>query len=488
MLGWAATEVGDEATALRVLRKAAEESEDETFYLSWAQSLVKFGRDEEGEKILSKYEANLDADGLILLGWTLSRLGKYEQATERFAASYIKDPSAGAAQGLVFSAQKAERPKLILSSMEKHPGGPLDLLVTPDVRVRIAEGGQKFGIFEDGRLVFLKPDVSGVDSEGLSLKFEPHLRGKSGISGEGKLRQSGVVATLSWQKDTQHATIEVERQSGTDGVDSAKGQRWYAKWGLKMATNIDLQLGVGRTFSGSYFRPVTVGEVGIGYSGSDGGMGLRFFKRGSEESLLSLFGTPDINTGLSWGRVLERGVLLNAFHKSAGWNSQGSLVMSRLEGQTVADNRKVELYGLSLYRLETVPGLSLGPEIYLSRFSRNLRAFEPGHGGYFSPRAAVTVGALGRYEMNVGTLALTLMGGLGWSHSSEAAAAGQPITGTRAGEYPSAVGQGIAYHGRVEGLQALSPNWALGFGVGIQRSASYSDWRANVFVKRRWGQ
>lgn len=488
MLGWAATEVGDEVTALRVLKRAAEESEDETFYLSWAQSLVKFGRDEEGEKILSKYQANLDADGLILLGWTLSRLGKYEQSAERFASSYAKNPSAGAAQGLVFSAQKAEKPQLILAAIEKSPGGPLDALVTADVRARIAEGEKKLGIFEDGRLVLLKADAAGASPEGLTLKLEPHLRGKAGLSGEGKLRQSGLIATLGWQGEAQSATLEVEHQSASDVVDSAKGGRWYAKWGLKMASNMELQLGVGRTITGSSFAPATIGEVGVGYSSLRAGAGVRVFRRATEESLLTLFGTPDINTGLNWGRVLETGVGLTAFHQGAGWNSLGSLVVARLEGQTVADNRKLQLYGLSLYQFESVPGLSLGPEVYFSRFNKNLRAFEPGHGGYFSPSRAITIGALARYEMTVDSMVLTLTGGLGWSYNRELSSAGNPITGARDGQYPAAVGRGLAYQGRIEGVQKLGPDWSLGFGLGMQRSSTFSDWRANVYAKRHWRQ
>lgn len=485
VLGNAATEIGDQVTALRVLRKAAEETEDEPFYLVWAQSLIRFGRDEEAEQIMLKLLDNLDANKLALLGWAQSRLGKHEQAADRFAAAYAKEPSEEAAKGLVFSASQAKKFQLILTALTKHPNGPLDPLIAPEIRTGIAAGEQRFGVDENARLVVQR---GNAEHQGLSLKFEPHVRSKSGTAGQAKLRQSGVVATLAWQGQTQRANLEVEGQNANDSVDRTEGQRWYAKWGMKMASNIDFQVGVGRTLSGGAVSHATVGEVGVGYFVPEGGVGVRLFRRGSEESLLALAGTPDATTGLRWGRVLERGMALNAYHKGGGWDALGSLVVSRLDGRAVADNRKMELYGRALRPLDAVPGLSLGPELYITRFSRNLGGFEPGHGGYFSPSTAVTLGGLGRYETSLGSLALTFTGGLGWSYNRENMAAGNPFTGANPGQYPAATGSSLAYHGRIEGLQPLGSSWVLGFGLGLQRSAYFFDRRASVFIQRRWGE
>lgn len=488
MLGEAAAMTGDQATALRTLRKAAEETDDETYYFTLARSLIRFGFDVEAEPIMIKQLDGLDADGLTLLGWTQYRLGKHDLAAERMAAAYAKKPSEDTAEALVHTTYQAKNFQLILTVLSKHPSGPLDALISPEVRTRIASGEQNFGLADGARLVALPGNLSGSDHEGLSLKFEPHVRSKSGTAGDGKLRQSGVVATLAWQGKTQQAILEFERQNATDSIDRAEGQRWYAKWGMKMASNINFQVGVGRTLSGGAVRHATVGEVGVGYSVPEGGVGARLFRRGREESLLALAGTPDATTGVRWGRVLERGVALNAYHKGASWDTLGSLVVSRLEGQTVADNHKMELYGRALRPLDAVPGFSLGPELYVSRFSRNLGGFESGHGGYFSPSSTVTLGGLGRYETSLGSLALTFTGGLGWSYNREVMAAGNPITGANPGQYPAATGSGLAYHGRIEGLQPLGTSWVLGFGLGLQRSASFSDRRASVFVQRRWGE
>lgn len=489
-LGLAAIELGDQATALRTLKKGAEETEVESYYFAWATALIRFGRDEDAEAVMIKWldisGVDVGADSLTLLGWTESRLGKHDQATDHFAAAYAKEPTAATAQALVYGAVKAKKPQLILAALSKNPDGPLGSLVAPDVRTQIAAGEQQFYIDANARLVAIAGLASGSERAGLSLKLEPRIRNTSGVAGENKLRQGSLVATLGWQGQAQQASLEVERQHATDAVDRVEAQRWYAKWGMKMTPNIGVQLGLGRTLSGGAFRPANVGEAGLGYYVPEGGVSLRTFRRGSEESLLALAGTFDSTSGIHWGRLLERGFDLNAYHKGDGWDKQASLVVSRLKGETVADNRKFELYARALRSADTVPGFSVGPEVYFSRFSRNLSAFEPGHGGYFSPSRSITLGAFGRYETSLGSLALTLTGSLGWAYSRSDAAPGEPITGARPGQYAAATGKGLAYQGRIDGLQPLSPEWSLGFGLGKQRSSSFSDWRANVFVQRNW--
>ena len=207
-LAQAAALVGDKETELRAFQKAAEGSEEEVFFSFWSQALKKYGRYSEAEAVLLKIAKNLDAPNLISLGWVQYELKKYEQAALRFAESYAKEPTEFAASGLVHSAHKANKLSVILPALEKHPGGPLDLLVPADIRSQIASNENKFWVDARGQVAVVRGGDNS-EREGLVLKFEPHLRGKSGEAGGGRLRQSGLVVTLSWQGEAYRASLEV---------------------------------------------------------------------------------------------------------------------------------------------------------------------------------------------------------------------------------------------------------------------------------------
>ena len=136
--------------------------------------------------------------------------------------------------------------------------------------------------------------------------------------------------------------------------------------------------------------------------------------------------------------------------------------------------------------MESVPGLALGADVAFSRFDRNLSAFEPGHGGYFSPSRSATIGVVGKYTTRLANVDLLFLGGVGRSVDRVDAAAGDPITGADPGKYAAGGDSGYSFHGRVQGLKPLDGNWSLGFGLGTQRGVSSYEWRANVYVQRRW--
>jgi hypothetical protein len=210
------------------------------------------------------------------------------------------------------------------------------------------------------------------------------------------------------------------------------------------------------------------------------------FRSGNEESLRARAGTPALITGIRSGRVLERGAIFNAYHKPERWENLGYLVVSRLDGQAVADNRMVQAYARSMWYFESIPGVSLGVDMGNYRFNRNLSAFQPGHGGYFSPSNSTTIGAIGKYTTRLGNVDLLFLGGLGWSYNRTDTEAGYPITGANPGQVPATTSRSLAYQARIQGLKPLNPNWNLGFGWGTQNGSGFADWRANVFIQRRW--
>ncbi|MGB9670394.1 MAG: cellulose synthase subunit BcsC-related outer membrane protein [Halothiobacillaceae bacterium] len=519
LLGLAAMKVGDEHTALEALRQAAELTEDDQFYQPYIDGLLQFKRYDEAQAVLGKMSASperderqlrltmaranqafelgdyagaermlleqrakLDAGGLELLGWIQYKLGKLDAAAEQFEAAYRKTPTKGSAQGLVFSLHRLKRyDRLppILDSIK----GPLDELISPVTREALAQGQTRFTVDAEARLM-PATSAAGASGGGWHVRLEPNMRHKRGTPGEGRLTQSGVVATVQGEGESDSYTLQLGQQRADNGEDQAVGQYGYALWRHRFGEGFESRLGIGRSLSGGAVSAATLGEAGLGYYTADWGLGARLFRRGNEESLLALSGMRDTNTGLSWGRVLETGVMVDGYRRVGEWNTLFSLTRSHLTGEDVASNEKMDLYARALHPVKAVPGLALGPELYTSRFDKNLSAFEPGHGGYFSPERFFKIGVLANYQTQWDALQLNVLAGLGWGWSRQAAADGNPLTGSEPGKYAASSSNGVAYHGRIDGEWPLDTKWRLGFSLGGQKSPDYTDWRAKMYVQR----
>ncbi len=521
LLGFSAMRTNDEETALRVLKEAADLTEDDEFYKAQADALLYFHHADEAEQVLNKmspsperdqllatlaiaqaqtaYEsgryadaetllksrqAQLDPGGLELLGWIQYRLGKLDDAAQSFATAYRAHPSQGSAQGLSFTLHRLQRYDTLLTIAAEKPG-PLDELLPTDVRTRIADGGRRFGVDANGRLNVAASTGSGPEP-GLSVRVEPKMRDKYGNPGEGKLLQRGVEARIGWEGERDSLSLNVERQRADNRMDSATGERFYGLWRHRDEQGFEYRFGLGRTLSGGAVDPAFTGEIGAAYHTPDWGLGLRAFRRGNEESLLALSGHLDPTNGLRWGRVMETGLTLDGRHRIGSWQALGALTAASVTGQNVADNRKLEFYGQALHPVPSLDSLQLGPEVYASAFEKNLSAFEPGHGGYFSPKSFVKLGALARYEAHLGELDLSAQAGLGWGWSRQDAAPGNPLTGAEPEKYAASRSNGVAYHGQVDARWSLNSHWQLGFNAGGQKSPDYTDWRAGLYALRRW--
>ncbi|MDM7322980.1 MAG: cellulose synthase subunit BcsC-related outer membrane protein, partial [Gammaproteobacteria bacterium] len=514
LLGYASMRVGDETTALTAFKQAAETTEDDQFYQAWVDGLLYFKRLDEAEVVLKKmspsaerdqrlaglsvmrankafeqgqyseaerllleHKSHLDAGGLELLGWIQYRSGKIEAAAESFEAAYRKTPTKGAAQGLVFSLQRMKRYEPLLPLLEQ-VHGPLEELVPQATREALAQGQRRFNVDSEAHLT-----PSTTSNGGTAVRIEPTYRNKRGIAGEGRLHQAGVSASVQVQGENDTFKLQLEGQRADNGQEDATGQRFYALWRHGFQNGFESRLGLGRSLSGGAVGAATLGEAGLGYYTADWGLGTRLFRRGNEESLLALSGLRAPLNGLTWGRVLESGLSVDGYRRFGEWNALFSLTRSRLTGEGVADNDKTELYARALHPVPSLPGLALGPELYTSRFAKNLSAFEPGHGGYFSPERFVKLGALASYETRLDRLELKLLAGLGWGWSRQADAPGNPLTGAEPDKYPATQSNGLAYHARLDGLWPIAARWSIGFTLGGQKSPDYTDWRTGVYAQ-----
>jgi tetratricopeptide (TPR) repeat protein len=520
-LAYTAAELDDETTAIMAARKAAELTDDEEFYAHLATILLRFGNKhlDEAERVISKLDPKsaeyrrlalqlalakgqqyfdqgryaeaeqallsqrdrLDAGGLELLAWIQYRLGKLEDAAQQFAAAYAKEPNKSRAQGLVFSLHRLKRHAELLAIAEQHPGGPLDALLPPPVQEAIRNGKSSFTVSADATLGVASPQTG--TREGVMVHVEPIMREKKGTPGEGRFSQHGVSLIADWQGAQDQLRLRLDQQRADDHIDAHDGTSIYALWQRRADDGMVYTLGLGRSPSGGVVSPAWLGEIGLGRYSSDGGASLRLFRRGNEESLLAFSGKRDPNSGRAWGRVVETGFSLGGNYRLGPWDLSGSLTASSLTGENVADNRKYEFYGRALRPVEPVPGLSLGPEILLSHYQRNLSHFTFGHGGYFSPDRFVQLSILGLYETRHGSLELNLLAGLGYNWNRQASAPYNPLTGEHPDYYPASRGQGLAYKLQGEAHLPITSRWGIGATLGAQKSPYYTDWRAGLYAE-----
>ncbi|MEO1751689.1 cellulose synthase subunit BcsC-related outer membrane protein [Thiofaba sp. EF100] len=535
-MAYTAMALNDEATAVMAARKAAELVDDDEFYEILANVLIHFnrlgemqdvlkkmgpksperkrvmanfavnkakvafdqGNYSEAEQALLEQHAALDEGGLELLGWTQYRLGKLEDAAQQFSAAYAKKPANSNAQGLAFSLHRLKRYEELLEKANAKPG-PLAELLSPEVKEAIKAGGKRFSVGPDGKLAVASA-TSNEPPPGVTVKLESMIREKAGTPGEGRLTQTTSALTASWQGESDNISLKLEGQRVDDHVDEVSGKGFYALWRHTGENGLIYRLGIGRSatgelrselpylaprtiYTGAAADPAWIGEAGISYYTSDWGLSALLFRRPSDESLLAFSGKRTDAYSAGWGRVLQTGLTLSGNRRLGDWSAIASLTAASLAGENVADNKKYELYSRALRPITSIPGLSLGPELILSHYQRNLSAFEFGHGGYFSPDRYVQLGAVAKYETHLDKLELNLQAGIGHNWNWQAAAPGNPLTGEEPGKYPASSGKGIVYSALADGAWPLTPQWRIGITLGAQESASYSDWRLGLYAK-----
>lgn len=535
-MAYTAMALNDEATAVMAARKAAELVDDDEFYEILANVLIRFNRLEEMPDVLKKMDpksperkrvlanfavnkakvafdqgnyseaeqalleqhAALDEGGLELLGWTQYRLGKLEDAAQQFSAAYAKNPASSNAQGLAFSLHRLKRYEELLEKASARPG-PLAELLSPEVKEAIKAGGKRFSVGPDGKLAVASA-TSNEPTPGVTVKLEAMIREKAGTPGEGRLTQTTSALTASWQGERDNVSFKLEGQRVDDRVDEVSGKGFYALWQHTGESGLVYRLGLGRSatgelesehpylapraiYTGAAADPAWIGEAGISYYTPDWGLSVLLFRRPSDESLLAFSGKRTDAYSAGWGRVLQTGLTLSGNRRLGDWSAIASITAASLTGENVADNKKYELYSRALRPITSIPGLSLGPELILSHYQRNLSAFEFGHGGYFSPDRYVQLGAVAQYETRLDKLELNLQTGIGHNWSWQDTAPGNPLTGAEPGKYPASSGKGVVYSALVDGAWPLTPQWRIGITLGAQKSASYSDWRMGLYAK-----
>uniref|UniRef100_A0A832A7G2 Tetratricopeptide repeat protein n=1 Tax=Desulfacinum infernum TaxID=35837 RepID=A0A832A7G2_9BACT len=201
-----------------------------------------------------------------------------------------------------------------------------------------------------------------------------------------------------------------------------------------------------------------------------------------EDSLLSWIGQRDPYSDRTWGRVLKAG---GSIGRDMSW-PDGSWLSVRLGadhygGHNVWRNFSVTgdaAVGRSVpFRSGT---LSVGGFLSASHFDRNSDFYTYGHGGYFSPSFFLMTGPTVRYRSDPRKpWWLDMKASAGYLYYETEASPIYPRDATNA-KYSGDRFSGLGYSGSFRAVRLLSPQWALGVHVDMDKSSDYTRWAGGV--------
>ncbi len=201
-----------------------------------------------------------------------------------------------------------------------------------------------------------------------------------------------------------------------------------------------------------------------------------------EDTVLSWIGQRDPYSNRTWGRVLKTGgsIVRDISRPNGSWLSV-RVGADQYRGQNVWRNFSLTgdaALGRSFsYRSGTA---SLGGFLTASHFDRNSDFYTYGHGGYFSPSFFFMTGPIVRYRSDPGgTWWLDMKASAGYlSYETEASPIYPRNTGE--GKYSGDRFSGLGYSGSFKAVRLITPHWAFGVHVDMDKSSDYTRWAVGL--------
>ena len=222
-------------------------------------------------------------------------------------------------------------------------------------------------------------------------------------------------------------------------------------------------------------------------------------QRAITDSVLSYAGTKDSRTGEKWGGVIadRAKVALELSSGLANFYVNGGA--EEITGENVEKNSQFQVGAGGSYPVfqQGDEEIRAGLDLFYESYSKNLRFFTLGQGGYFSPQsyvsALVPVVYRGKYEED---LTYEIGGAIGLQSFSEKASPYFPNNSTLQTQlvdgvqfsglntsYPSSSSSGIAgnIHGKLD--YAVTPNLHLGGQLSYQHSGNFDEADGGLYVR-----
>lgn len=280
------------------------------------------------------------------------------------------------------------------------------------------------------------------------------------------------------------ATCQGETHQNAMGVSIAAGwfnRRWQGDLGT---TPIGMKV-------------VTIAGGGS-YRGTMGPLGyvLNIHHRPLTNSLLSLGGQRDPNTGKIWGGVRASGVTWNLSYDTGGrhgvWANPS---IDLLNGKNVQDNWRVRWMAGYYYKVINQPNrrVTVGLSNMLWHYGVDASGYTLGKGGYYSPQEYLSFSIPVWWRQRTRHWSWELGASISWSTSSTSSSMRYPIKrlldGGRSAAFTdrdsresggSSSGLGYTAQGVIE--RRINPHFSIGAGIDVQEARNYTPSHAFVFL------
>lgn len=289
---------------------------------------------------------------------------------------------------------------------------------------------------------------------------------------------------------------------GSDALDTlaSPGNQSAAGIGMNAAFSLPwLKANIGSTPFGFHTENL-IGGVELDPSFGNGvQLSLSAQRLPVTDSLLSYASTRDPNSGIVFGGVLrDREAGQISMSAGPGYVYAGGGV-DQLSGQHVATNTEIEFNAGGDYPVEQAPtnSTNVGANITYFSYSKNLRFFTLGQGGYFSPQSYFAATVPIDYKETDGKLSWNVGGSVGLQSYSEnrspyfpidAGLQSQLVTAAATSTflqafYPADTNSGIigGAHGSFE--YQLHDSLVVGGSLDYDRSADWNNTQALVYVR-----
>lgn len=331
--------------------------------------------------------------------------------------------------------------------------------------------------------------------------------------GEGKI-VVGVTPTVL-DAGTPSADYATGSRFG-GGPDAAiNGLRAGTSAGQQNAAGVGLSVGYeGKNFGASIGTtplgfPETNVVGNVSYAGSFGdswNAKVDVSRRAVTDSLLSFAGAKDQRTNERWGGVVATGVRGDIGYDDGTYGVYGYAAMHGITGKNVASNSRFETGGGAYLHLVNNPGskLTLGMNLGLMGYDKNLSYYTFGQGGYFSPQSFVSVAFPVDWSGRSDRLSWRLNASLGVQSFTQKASPYFPTDSGRArdaggaaayaaslglssvpftGMYEKTSKTGLAYNLAAILEYQLAPKMFLGGSIGLNNAQNYRQLTGGVYLR-----